>query len=135
MSEICFAWDRGVTGKWGCKALTSVCDGQDEKCPFFKTKEQHEQDKDQSFRRIATLPAMQRRAISDMYYRGEKPWAKYVVDEEDDAIQGDEAASVRPVYADNNRNGQVKSYKATGDINDLWKQVMSTLQMEVAGNA
>ena len=73
----CFAYDQNVSGKWSCKATVISCDGTDEKCPFFKTPQQHRAGKEAAYRRIATLPEWQQRAIADAHYSGEMPWRKY----------------------------------------------------------
>lgn len=73
----CFAYDQNTMGKWGCKALTDNCDGQNEACPFFKTNERHMADRQAANERIATLPDWQQTAISEKHYSGEKPWRAY----------------------------------------------------------
>ena len=70
----CFAWDQNVMGKWGCNATTLTCDGQNEKCPFFKTMEQHRADQKKAFEHIAKLPEWQQVSIADRHYGGEMPW-------------------------------------------------------------
>lgn len=73
----CFAYEQNMRGKWGCKAITSECDGRDESCPFYKSIEQHMADKEAANRRIAELPMEQQQAIADKHYNGEKLWLKY----------------------------------------------------------
>lgn len=84
----CFAYDQNTRGKWGCKALTDNCDGQNEACPFFKTNERHMADRQAANERIATLPYWQQTAISEKHYSGEKPWRAYA--EEHDGASGSE---------------------------------------------
>lgn len=73
----CFAWDQTPSGVWGCRATTNNCNGQDDKCPFFKTPEQFRQGRIDALKRIAKLPEWQQRAISDTHYKGEMPWRMY----------------------------------------------------------
>lgn len=128
MSEMCFAWSKGVTGKWGCKALTSECNGMDEKCPFYKTREQQDAEKEESYKRIAKLPAWQRRAISDQYYRSESPWGKYIEgDDEQEVVKTEETALYEKKCA-----APVKTKVVSGNIDDIWRKVYGDLQ-QVAG--
>jgi hypothetical protein len=76
MAQYCFAWDQNNRGVWGCKATTMECDGLNEGCPFFKTNEQHKDDRQAANERIATLPDWQKTAISEKHYGGEKPWLR-----------------------------------------------------------
>lgn len=73
----CFAYDQGSNGKYYCKALDVLCNGQDDKCKFFKTEQKHRSDRINALMRIATLPEHQQKAISEAYYRGERPWIIY----------------------------------------------------------
>ena len=132
MGAICFAWCKDVIGKLGCKALTSECNGQDEHCSFYKTREQQDFDKEEALKRIATLPRWQRKAISDTYYRGETPWFKYVIGEEN-AEQEFEEMKGTAVY-NGEDNAPVRTGVASGNIDNVWRKVYGDLQ-EVAGNA
>lgn len=134
MAAICFAWCKGVTGKWGCKGLTSECNGQDEHCPFYKTREQQDFDKEEALKRIASLPAWQRRAIADQYYRGETPWGKYVASEEGSDHEINEMKGTAAYESDASEH-IVKTGKTSGALDDVWQQVIASLQCEVAGNA
>lgn len=70
----CFAWDQNNRGVWGCKVLRADCDGTNEGCGFFKTMEQHMEDKKAADERLAGLPDWQQEAIAEKYYDGERPW-------------------------------------------------------------
>jgi hypothetical protein len=49
----------------------------DRECPFFKTLTDLLFDREESMKRIATLPYWQQQAIAEKYYKGEMPWRKY----------------------------------------------------------
>lgn len=76
MAQYCFAWDQNAMGKWGCKATTLDCDGTDERCPFFRTMQEHLEARERANARIAGLPDWQQTAISEKHYGGERPWVK-----------------------------------------------------------
>jgi hypothetical protein len=75
--EQCFALERNNRGKLACKATTNSCNGMDRKCPFFKTLTDMLFDREESMKRIATLPYWQQQEIAKKHYKGEMPWRKY----------------------------------------------------------
>lgn len=62
--ERCFAYRNGR-----CKVLT-VKKCQDEGCPFFKTREQLEEDKKKVLRKINLLEPDLKKNIMELYYSG-----------------------------------------------------------------
>lgn len=64
MEKHCFAFRNGK-----CKVLTvKKCEG--DKCPFFKTKAQADEDQKKTFRRINSLDLSTKRNIISLYYGG-----------------------------------------------------------------
>lgn len=123
----CFAYKKDSNGKFQCKAIVASCDGTDTRCEFYKTKEQHNLDKEEALKRIATLPAHLRRMIAETYYHGERPWQKYVTDNDDGDFQEMKGTAVyqerRPVFTG----------RTEGALDDAWKEVLKTLDAEVMG--
>ena len=64
MEEKCFAYNKGK-----CNVLkVKKCEG--EGCPFFKTREQLEEDRKKVLRRINSLEPTVKRNIIELYYNG-----------------------------------------------------------------
>jgi hypothetical protein len=64
MEETCFAYNKGK-----CNVLkVKKCEG--EGCPFFKTREQLEEDRKKVLRRINSLEPAVKRNIIELYYNG-----------------------------------------------------------------
>ena len=64
MKETCFAYNKGK-----CNVLkVKKCQG--EECPFFKTRNQIEEDKKKVLRRINSLDPALKRNIMELYYNG-----------------------------------------------------------------
>ena len=105
--EYCFAYDQGSNGKYYCKALDVLCNGQDDKCKFFKTEQKHRSDRINALMRIATLPEHQQKAISEAYYRGERPWIIYA--EANSRTSGIEAAGSKSDSARMDADAQIES--------------------------
>ncbi len=47
-------------------------------CPFYKTREQAEADKEKANVRLRALPAVKQAKIAEMYYDGFMPWGECV---------------------------------------------------------
>ena len=71
MCDKCF----GSNVKNGCNILT-VRKCQQEKCSFYKSAQDLEEDRKKAYRLLAVLPPDIQRYISDKYYNGRMPWAK-----------------------------------------------------------
>lgn len=125
--EKCFAYKQSATNnKYACCALVASCDGTDTHCSFYKTREQQEVDKEEALKRIATLPGRVRRAIAETYYHGERPWQKYVTDNDDDFEEMKGTAvydEAKPVFTG----------RTDGALDDAWKELLKTLDTEVMG--
>lgn len=71
MCDKCF----GSNGRNGCNILT-VRKCQLEKCSFYKSTHDLEEDRKKAYRLLAALPPDMQRYISDKYYNGRMPWVK-----------------------------------------------------------
>ena len=69
MSNYCFAYRQGRNGRFLCVATTMSCDGKDEQCPFFRTREDYKQSCKASLERIAALPPEHQLAIYSKYHK------------------------------------------------------------------
>ena len=124
----CFAYKKNAAnGKWQCMAIVASCDGNDTQCGFYKTKAQHELDKEEALKRIATLPGHVRRMIAEAYYHGERPWQKYVTDNDDSDFEEMKGTAVyeetKPVFTG----------RTEGVLDDAWRELIKTLDTEVMG--
>ena len=123
----CFAYRKDTNGKFKCMAIVASCDGCDTQCGFYKTKAQYEIDKEESLKRIATLPGHVRRKIAEAYYHGERPWQKYVTDNDDSDFEEMKGTAVyeetKPVFTG----------RTEGALDDAWRELIKTLDTEVMG--
>ena len=76
MVDKCF----GSNGRDGCNVLT-VRKCQQDKCSFYKSTQELEEDRKKAYLLLAALPPDMQRYISDKYYNGRMPWAnnKYAI--------------------------------------------------------
>jgi hypothetical protein len=70
MVDKCF----GSNGRNGCNILT-VHKCQQDKCSFYKSTQDLEEDRKKVYLLLAVLPPDMQRYISDKYYNGRMPWA------------------------------------------------------------
>ena len=71
LNEKCFALKPGRK----CSLLTCKgCNGQYDKCPFYKPRWKAERDTRRALARIASMPVEKQQAIAEKYYNGEMPW-------------------------------------------------------------
>ena len=124
----CFAYKKNAAnGKWQCMAIVASCDGNDTQCGFYKTKAQYELDKEESLKRIATLPGHVRRKIAETYYNSERPWQKYVTDNDDSDFEEMKGTAIyeetKPVFTG----------RTEGALDDAWRELIKTLDTEVIG--
>ena len=73
MVDKCF----GSNGKNGCNILT-VRWCQQDKCSFYKSTQELEEDRKKVYLLLAALPPDMQRYISDKYYNGKMLWAKRI---------------------------------------------------------
>lgn len=70
IAKDCFAYHKGR-----CRALTvKQCEGKG--CSFYKTKQQLQQEKHLTFKRIKTLDKSTQLHIAESYYGNKMPWLK-----------------------------------------------------------
>ena len=77
MNTDCFAYKNGK-----CRVLKITECRNGKPCPFFKTKEQQEEDVRKVYARLASLDKSVQRDIADKYYKGAYPWLE--VDDDDE---------------------------------------------------
>ncbi len=70
MVDNCF----GSNGRNGCNILT-VHKCQQDKCSFYKSTQDLEEDRKKAYLLLAALSPHMQRYISDKYYNGKKPWS------------------------------------------------------------
>ncbi len=74
MNDKCFA----MSARQKCTALNNrTCAGY-EGCPFYKTREQAEADKEKANALLCALPKERQQQISDKYYEGKMPWRECI---------------------------------------------------------
>lgn len=75
-NEMCFVYippeQRSYLNE-DCRALSGYCPGFDA-CPFYKSNEQHEADRQAANMRLRALPLERQTHIALKYYHGKTPW-------------------------------------------------------------